>query len=270
MQGVDEGEVRIRAAFGEGPADEQDLFRVTWGEVSGEAGDDADAVANRHRSPRFTDAAAIDVSGFEVGHHLRRRHDDETVVTVRHETRLPAPTMQHEALGRMGVDHAEGQRFRAPGSEGGHLGGVAVGGLPEFLGHHHRIAMDIHDESGEAIDASGVKPERHGDGHGCESLCGIEFAADDFLADRGPADFAGETDLQSVAREQAEFTRDQQGRGMKEWDETHAERAGAAPGVDEPQARGWGGSVGSVHFDPPWGGRESLSGCRAIRRPEAQ
>jgi hypothetical protein len=66
--------------------------------------------------------------------------------------------------------------------------------IPKPAGEDDRVAMNGEDQGGKAVGPRGIETESEGEWHRREGLGGIEFSAQDFLADRRPADFAGESD----------------------------------------------------------------------------
>lgn len=101
---------------------------------------------------------------------------------------------------------------------------IAHAAPPQVFRKSDRVALQIKHQSGQAVrlDAAEAAIRRHDET--CRRVRRNEFAVDDFVANRRPADFAMQFHINPEFREQAEFLRHRQRRAIRERNEAHADR----------------------------------------------
>ena len=112
------------------------------------------------------------------------------------------------------------------GTEGG---GVADAGRLQARGKRDGIAVQVQDEGGEHIATRSAETELGGPEERGRRLRGVEFAVDDLVPHRRPADFAAQLHFHPMAGKQPQLLRGDQGRGVGQGNKSQPETARAPP-----------------------------------------
>ena len=150
-------------------------------------------------APGFADAETIDAHGFKVGEHLRWRYDDAVHVAQWVNALAGQPVIQPHGVGAGGEGLGEGQfcarlvRALRQCAASAHTGGLQGGRQVDALA----ILVQAH-QHGHIGGWCTAKTQLHAIDQAVEAMRCIEFAAQQFVAQRGPGSLALEVEGQPM------------------------------------------------------------------------
>jgi hypothetical protein len=107
---------------------------------------------------------------------------------------------------------------------GAHRLRVAHAPLAQVVRKRDGVAVQVQDQARHAIACAGAQPKSGGEGHHGQRMCGVQITVKNLVANRGPARFTAQLNIEIVFGEQPKLLRHDERRGIDERDESDTER----------------------------------------------
>lgn len=188
---------------------QQNFLRMTPSDRGTQSCHPASALDYCHRIPWLAHAVTIEVPGFQVGRHLRRRDYHDVDVPGWVDSAVSQPFLQQKIVRGTGKRDAESECSSAsPGAnEFAECRDVLNAALPKSVGKRDAIAMQVQDQTSHARHSERTHALANRQDHRSRGVSRFQFTQNNLVTDRGPAHLSAQGDLQTMRAEQIKFLR---------------------------------------------------------------